>query len=314
MIRRELNFNNEQEILEFIKHFTLLEILEYSNFLREKYFSNKIDLCSISNIKSGLCPEDCKYCAQSSFYNTDIVEYDIQSIEKILPLAIDMKNKNVGSFSLVLSGKASDDNEFEKIIEMIKIIKSKVDISICVSIGFITKERAKRLKEAGVKRVHNNLETGPNFFEKICSTHTFQDKIETIKNIKEVGLEVCSGGIFGLGETIKDRVEMAFELKRLGIKSIPVNILRPIKGTPLENIEKIDEQELLLSIALVRIINPDATIRIAGGRPFFKENENAKLIKSGINGFMVGNYLTTTGVPIEDDLAFFKNNKYIIFK
>ncbi|HOJ63199.1 MAG TPA: biotin synthase BioB [Spirochaetota bacterium] len=314
MIRKELKFDNIEQILEFTKHFSTGEIIEYAQFLRKKYFSNKIELCSISNIKSGLCPEDCKYCAQSSFYNTNIMEYDLQPVEKILPLAEEMKNKNVKSFSLVTSGRTPDDKDFEKIIEIIKIIKSKVDISICVSIGFLSKERVKKLKEAGVTKCHHNLETGPNFFEKICTTHTYKDKLETIKNIKEIGLEVCSGGIFGLGESLKDRIEMAFELKKLGVKSIPINILRTIKGTPLENIPRINEDELLLSIALVRIINPDATIRIAGGRPFFKEKENEKLIGAGINAFMVGNYLTTTGIPIEEDLSFFKNNGYLIIK
>ena len=314
MIRREYNFNETQEVLDFIEHFTLNEIIDYADFLRERYFKNNIELCSIYNVKSGRCSEDCKYCAQSSFYNTKIDQYEIGDLDSILNLATDMESRKVRYFSLVSSGRALTDSELKKILNIFDSLRNKNKINLCASLGFLDVNTAKKLVEKGVKKYHHNLETGPNYFDKICTTHNYQDKLNTIKIAQEAGLTVCSGGILGIGETLKDRIDMAITLKKLGIKSIPINILRPIKGTPLQDIKPLDEDEVLLSIALFRIINPMATIRIAGGRPFFRENENKKLIKSGINAFMVGNYLTTTGIPIEKDIEFFNKGFNIIQK
>ena len=314
MIRREYNFNETQEVLDFIEHFTLNEIIDYADFLRERYFKNNIELCSIYNVKSGRCSEDCKYCAQSSFYNTKIDQYEIGDLDSILNLETDMESRKVRYFSLVSSGRALTDSELKKILNIFDSLRNKNKINLCASLGFLDVNTAKKLVEKGVKKYHHNLETGPNYFDKICTTHNYQDKLNTIKIAQEAGLTVCSGGILGIGETLKDRIDMAITLKKLGIKSIPINILRPIKGTPLQDIKPLDEDEVLLSIALFRIINPMATIRIAGGRPFFRENENKKLIKSGINAFMVGNYLTTTGIPIEKDIEFFNKGFNIIQK
>ncbi len=308
MIRKEIDFKNSGEILEFIKQISFGEILDYSEYLRMKYFSNNIELCSIYNVKSGRCSEDCAFCSQSSFHKTEIAEYEIGDSENILRLAGDMAARKVKYFSLVSSGRSLNEAEFSKIIDIFENINRDADIFLCASLGFLTAKQAEELKRAGVVKYHHNLETGPGYFNKICSTHSYEDKLNTIKIAKACGLEACSGGIFGIGETLKDRIEMALEIKRLEIKSIPLNILKPIKGTRLDKNAPLSEEELLLSFALFRIINPSAYIRIAGGRPFFKANENEKLLKSGVNAIMVGNYLTTTGVPVEEDMRFLKEN------
>lgn len=308
MIRKEIDFKKSSEVLEFIKQVSFSEILNYSEFLRMKYFSNNIEFCSIYNVKSGRCSEDCAFCSQSSFHKTEVDEYEIGDSENILQLAKDMAGKKVKYFSLVSSGRSLNEAEFSKVIEIFRNINRETNISFCASLGFLTTKQAEELMKVGVIKYHHNLETGPGYFSKICSTHSYEDKLNTIKIAQNNGLEVCSGGIFGIGETLNDRIEMALDIKRLKIKSIPLNILKPIKGTRLDKNTPLSEEELLLSFALFRIINPSASIRIAGGRPFFKENENEKLLKSGINAIMVGNYLTTTGVPIEDDISFLKEN------
>lgn len=308
MIRKEIDFKNSDEVLEFIKHFSFDEILNYSEYLRMKYFSNKIEFCSIYNVKSGRCSENCAFCSQSSFHKTEVDEYEIGDDGKILQLAKDMADKKVKYFSLVSSGRSLNEMEFSKVIDIFRNIKSDTDISLCASLGFLTAKQAEDLKNVGVVKYHHNLETGPGYFSKICSTHSYEDKLNTINIAKNSGLEVCSGGIFGIGETLNDRIEMALDIKRLKIKSIPLNILKPIKGTRLDKNTPLSEEEIMLSFALFRIINPSASIRIAGGRPFFKENENEKLLKCGVNAIMVGNYLTTTGVQIEKDISFIKEN------
>lgn len=300
--------NALEDVKKIVENLTFDEILELSNAVRVKNFHNKVELCSIQNVKSGKCSEDCVYCAQSARYDTDIEEYDFISPEKVIKEALKYDKAGVKRFSLVTSGKKLSDLDFSKIISLCREIKSKTKLSLCVSSGFLSKEQLIELKNSGVTKYHHNLETGPRFFDKICTTHSFKDKADTIEKCNQLGLQVCSGGIFGLGESLDDRIEMALELKRLKVKSIPINILKPIRGTPLENMRRLSNEEILLSIAIFRIINPKATIIIAAGRPFLSENENLTLLKSGINGFMVGDYLTTGGVSLESDLDFFKRN------
>lgn len=304
--------NTLSDVRKFVDNLSLDEILQLADTIRVKNFKNRVELCTIQNVKSGKCSENCIYCAQSSHYNTNIKEYDFADTDTVLAAAKKYDVLGVKYFSFVTSGRKLDDDDFAKLLALCKEIKRQTGMSLCVSAGFLNEEQLSKLKKAGVVKYHHNIETSPHYFNKICTTHSFSEKLETIQRCIKVGLQVCSGGIFGLGESLDDRIEMALELRRLGVKSIPINILKPIKGTPLEDMERLSVDEILLSIALFRIINPKAIIIIAAGRPFFIEGEHSKLLNAGINGFMVGDYLTTSGISLESDLAFFKDNDFQI--
>ena len=215
------------------------ELLNCADEIREHFCKNIFDVCSIINAKSGRCSEDCKFCAQSAHYKTDIAEYPLLDKDKIVKEALYMAEKGVLRFSIVTSGKALTDKDVDIIAEVIKEIKSKSNISICASLGLLSASNFEKLKNAGLERVHNNLEASKNYFPKVCSTHTFEDKVNALKKAVSSGLSVCSGGIIGLGETMHDRIDLAFSLKELGIKSVPLNILSNIKGTPCEKKKKL---------------------------------------------------------------------------
>jgi biotin synthase len=293
-----INFEEAMGIAEIAR---LEDLLDVSDRIRRSFNGNKINLCTIINAKSGKCPENCKYCAQSAHYNTNINEYSLINEEEVLKQAKTNEAYGVHRFSLVTSGRELDDNDFEKILGIIRRLKKETKIKICASLGFSTCDRALKLKEAGLDMYHHNLETGRSYFKNICTTHTFDDKIQTITNLFSAGLKVCSGGIIGMGETMKDRLEMIFELRELGIKNIPINILIPISGTPFENIKRIDPVEVLRTISLFRLVIPDAEIRYAAGRKNLGSYQKIAL-RAGINGLMVGNFLTTLGNAIEEDL------------
>lgn len=262
------------------------------------------------NVRSGLCPEDCRYCAQSAHYPTEVDVYESAEIDEVLKLALENEAAGVRRFSLVTSGRNLEGKAFDKIINMIRELRSKTSLYICGSIGFITRDQAVELKAAGLNRFHHNLETSRNFFPRICTTHTFDDKIQSIGNAQDAGLSVCSGGIFGMGESVEDRLDMAFTLRDLNILSIPVNLLNPIPNTPMESVKPLQDEEIIRTLALFRIINPKANIRLAGGRIRLGESVRTAF-KAGIDGLMVGNYLTTIGNKIPDDLALIKSEGYI---
>lgn len=280
-----------------------------ANKLREKFSGNNFDLCSIINAKSGKCSENCKYCAQSSHYKVNVEEYDFLDEEEVLALAKENEKAGVHKYSMVTSGRAISDKNLDKACSIYKKIKEETSLRCCASMGFLTKEKAEKLKESGVEHYHCNLETARNFFPEICTTHTYDEKVETIKIAQEAGMEVCSGGIMGLGETMDHRLEMAFELKNLGVKSIPINILNPIEGTPLSGNAVLETEEVLTIIALYRFINPEAYIRFAGGRILLGKDQN-KALRVGINAALVGNYLTTVGNNIEEDLKMIKKEGF----
>ena len=269
--------------------------------IRERFKGKKADLCSIMNAKSGRCSENCKYCAQSGYYNTGITDYPLVSLEDALKLANENEACGVKRFSLVTSGRAVSEEDLEKLIEIFKGLKKETGLNLCASLGCIPYRHALKLKEAGVEMYHHNVETSSDYFDKICNTHSYQDRVDTIKNAISAGLEVCSGGIIGMGESLQQRIRMVFEIRELGVKSIPVNILSPIKGTPMENVQKLVPEEVLRTFAIFRFIVPDASIRYAGGRGSL-ENFQIEGLKAGIDGVMVGNYLTTTGNEIYEDL------------
>ena len=247
------------------------QLISAADEIRKHFCGNIFDICSIINAKSGRCSEDCKFCAQSAHYKTNINEYPILDKDEIIKNALYMAEKGVLRFSIVTSGKALTDKDVNILAETIKEIKSKSNISICASLGLLSDENFKKLKDAGLERVHNNLETSKNFFPKVCSTHTFDDKVNALKAALKSNLSVCSGGIIGLGESMQDRIDLAFSLEKLNIKSVPLNILSPVKGTPFENNKPLSEEEILKTTAIFRFIIPDAFIRLAGGRSILKD-------------------------------------------
>lgn len=289
----------------------LNELLEAADEIRKHFCSNIFDICSIINAKSGKCSENCKFCAQSAHYKTNISEYPLLDKETIIKNALYMAEKGVLRFSIVTSGKALTDNDVEILADTIKEIKSKSNISICASLGLLTDENFKKLKDAGLERVHNNLETSENFFSSVCTTHTFDDKINALKAALQSGLSVCSGGIIGLGESMQDRIDLAFSLKELGIKSVPVNILSPVKGTPYENNKPLSEEEILKTISIFRFILPDAFIRLAGGRALLSD-KGKKAFLSGANAAITGDMLTTYGISVDTDMQIIKETGYIV--
>lgn len=268
------------------------ELCKGADLIREHYIGDHVDLCSIINARSGKCPEDCKYCAQSAHHHTNCEVYDFLPTDKIVEACKLNEQEGVHRFSLVTAGKALTGEEFDKAIEVYKKLDKECDIELCASMGFLTKEQLIRLKEAGVTSYHHNIETSRRNFPNICTTHTFDMKMATLKDVKEAGLYVCSGGIIGMGETWEDRLDMAICLAEVGADSIPINALMPVKGTPLENLERISEQDILRTIAFFRYINPEADIRLAAGRALI-ENDGEKAFKCGASATITGNMLTT---------------------
>ena len=281
---------------------TPLEQLQAGARLIQRHFCGRyIDLCTIINGKSGRCGEDCKYCAQSARHHTGIDEYDFLPTEKILEVALADERVGANRFSIVTSGRALSGKSFERAIETYKILHARLKLELCASHGILSGEQLQRLRAAGVKRYHHNLETSRRFFPHICTTHTYDERIQTIKLAQAAGLEVCSGGIIGMGETWQDRIDLAFELVALEIKSIPINILTPIKGTPLENLPRLKPEDILRTIAIFRYINPTANVRFAAGRKFLPDR-GASAFLHGASAAITGNMLTTPNNNIEADL------------
>lgn len=285
------------------------ELCSSADEIRQHFCKNNFDICTIINGKSGKCSENCKFCAQSSFYHTGAGEYPLLDTESIVKEGVYNAEHGILRFSIVTSGKKLNDSEIDKMCEAVKEIHKNADISVCVSFGLLNEEQYKRLKDAGVSRVHNNLETSENNFRNVCTTHTFEDKISAIKAAQSAGLNVCSGGIMGLGETNEDRVDMALTLRELGIKSVPVNMLNPICGTPFESNRKLTEKDMCRICAVYRFILPDAAIRLAGGRGLM-EQKGKECFKSGANAAISGDMLTTSGITIETDMQLLKELDY----
>lgn len=284
----------------------LNELLKLADEVRKSFVGDNIDLCSIINGKSGKCSENCKYCAQSAHFNTGISEYDLMDYKTILDNALENQNEGVDRFSIVTSGRGLNGKNFEEILGFYKKLDKDTTINLCASHGIIDKEALDFLRKSGVKRYHHNIETSKNYYKDICSTHTYEDRIKTINFAKEVGLEICSGGIIGMGETREDRVDMAIELRDLNVVSIPINVLMPIKGTPLESVERLTEEEILKTIAIFRLINPKAQIRLAAGRNYM-QGFGERAFRGGANATITGNLLTTCGNKIKDDKKLIKD-------
>lgn len=269
--------------------------------IRRHFMGNRFHLCSIINARSGNCSEDCRFCAQSARYRTDIQHYDMVAMNTAMEMALDNDGHGVHRISLVTSGRSVNDPALDHLASIYQEMARRTSMDFCASMGLLDSHRARRLREMGVSRYHCNLEANRAFFPTVCTTHSWEEKVETLHHAREAGMSLCSGGIIGMGETMEDRIELAFELRELGIKSIPINILTPIAGTPFASLEPLPLTEVLTTIALFRLINPEAVIRMAGGRQQL-EKEQYRCFTAGANGAIVGNYLTTAGPSINDDL------------
>lgn len=278
-------------------------LLAMSDKIRQKFCGNGVDFCAILNARSGHCPEDCKFCAQSGWYKTGAKIYRLLPEEEIMAAARKAKAAGAIRFSLVTSGRNQDNpNEFEEIIHVVKRIRKELGIEVCCSLGLITREQAIRLRQAGITRMHCNIESAPSYFPKVCSTHTMEEKVDILKNAQAAGIRVCSGGILGLGESLDQRVEMAFFLKKLHVDSVPLNILCPIPGTPFAGNKRLPPLEVLRSFAMFRYVLPKAQIRTAGGREVNLRSLQSMALAGGLNGIMVGGYLTTAGRDPREDI------------
>ena len=302
--------DNKTDYIELL-NLPLAELISRANKIRKDCIGSKLELCNIVNAKSGLCAEDCKFCAQSSRHSADISTYPLIEKEKIVKAAQKAKETGAEKFGIVTSGNRLNSEELDTIAGAISEIRNKIDIAVCASLGVLNTDELKMLKEAGLSRYHHNIETSANFYPKIISTHTFEERIDTIRAAKETGLEVCSGGIIGMGEDWQDRIDMAFSLKELDVDSVPINLLVPINGTPLESIETISCNDAIKAICIFRIILKDKIIKIAAGRETILKDFQGLGFIAGANGMLIGGYLTIKGAGIEQDHELIKEIKRI---
>lgn len=277
------------------------ELCQSADKIRRHFCSNRFDICTIINGKSGRCSENCKFCAQSAHHHTGVTEYALLSEQEIIAQAQKNHEQGVLRYSIVTSGKRLSEQKVDEMCRVVASIKRKVGISVCVSFGLLEEAQFRKLKEAGVTRVHNNLETSRRYFPQICTTHTFDDKIRAIRAAQAAGLSVCSGGIMGLGETIQDRIDMAMSLRDLGIKSVPINMLNPIPGTPFAHNPKLSQTDMQRIVAIYRFVLPDASIRLAGGRGLLADKGKSCFL-SGANAAISGDMLTTSGITTQTDI------------
>ena len=293
----------------FLYRQPLLELCGSADKIRKYFCSDQFDICTIINARSGSCSENCKFCAQSAHNHTCADTYPLLSKEVILAQAKINHEQGVLRYSIVTSGKRLSDAEVDLMCEVVREIKEKIGISVCVSFGLLNEQQFRKLKEAGVTRVHNNLETSRRNFQNICTTHKFDDKIQAIRAAQAAGLSVCSGGIMGLGETAEDRIDMALTLRELGVRSIPVNMLNPIPGTPFENNERLTPEDMQRIVSVYRFILPRASIRLAGGRGLMPD-KGKSCFTSGANAAISGDMLTTAGITTKTDMALLKELGY----
>lgn len=289
---------DKQELLRLYNS-DLDELLKES----AKYIKNEIEFCSLINARNGKCSQNCKYCAQSSHYRTHIDSYPLVEIEEVKKAALDAKNHKASRFAIVTSGKTPDESDFNKMLEMIKEINKIDGLNSCASIGILNEEQAKKLAECGLKRFHHNINTAKSYYPEVCTTHSWEDRLNTCKLVKKYGMELCCGVILGMGESIEQRIEMALELAEIQPNSIPINILMPIPETPFENyLDKIDEENVLRTLAVFKIANPNSILRFCGGRMRLSEENQRKALNTCVEGIMVGNYLTTIGKNPDEDI------------
>ncbi|MFH1615336.1 MAG: biotin synthase BioB [Planctomycetota bacterium] len=283
------------------------DLLYWANGIRERYFGRQIKVCSIIAGRLGGCDQDCAFCAQSSHYKTHVTKSELLNDEQILKAAEEAKVNGVSSFGIVYSGRSITEKELTRLEGLIKQIKKRFALEMCASLGIISPDQAARLKQAGLCRYNHNLETSEHHFKNIVTTHKYADRVATIRAAIETGLGVCGGGIFGVGETEKDRIDMAFELRGLGVDTVPMNFLHPIEGTPLGKTAALKPREILRIIALYRFILPATHLKIAGGRVLNLRDLQSWIFYAGATSILSGNYLTTAGRAVSEDMQMLKD-------
>lgn len=290
---------------------SLAELVSEADRVRRDKIGDRLELCSIVNAKSGLCSEDCKFCAQSSRHSANISRYPLKKTEEIAEAAKNAKEMGAEKFGIVTSGNRLTAKEVDDVARAISEIKRRVDIDICASLGALDKDSLEKLKETGLSRYHHNIETSPRFYPQVVTTHDFQERVSTLEAAKAAGLQVCSGGIIGLGETWQDRIDMANLLKELDVDSVPINFLIPIEGTPFESMEPISFNDAIRTIATFRIILEDKIIKIAAGREAILRDSQVKGFIAGANGMLIGGYLTIKGDELVKDYQLVEEIKKI---
>ncbi len=278
----------------------LLQLLAAGFRIRHKYFGKTVQLYFLMSAKSGLCPEDCHYCSQSKISTAPVPKHNILKRDELLDAAKLASQRGAKTYCLVISARGPNERELSAVEQIVPEIKERYGLDICACLGLLTREQADRLKACGVDRVNHNLNTSEDHYADICTTHTYADRIATLRNVRDAGLEMCSGGIIGMGEKHQDIVSMAFDLQELGVQSIPLNFLNAIEGTPLQGNDKLTPHDCLRALAMFRFVNPDRELRISGGR----EIHLRSLQPLGLyvaNSLFVGDYLTTKGQPPQAD-------------
>lgn len=287
----------------------VFELLSWANRIRERFKGNKIHLCSIVNVKAGGCPENCRFCAQSAAYPTEAPRYGLVDDQAVRTAAEEARSSGVASLGIVAAWREIDEGlALEEVCAQLRQIRAVSKVRPDASLGMIRRQEvADRLKEAGLECYNHNLETSRRFFPEVCSTHSYEDRLRTIRHLRQAGIKICSGGIIGMGETREDRCDLAFALKEAGAHVVPINILNPIKGTPLAGADPVPPLEVLKTIACFRFVLPRQEITVAGGRTVNLRDLQSLVFMAGASGLMVGNYLTTVGQPVERDLQMLKD-------
>ncbi len=307
----EVSPEEAQRLIEIEDRAELNSLLDAAREITFHFNSDEPGLCSLINAKSYLCGEDCGFCSQSVRFDTRVNRYQLMTTEQVVTAAKDFEKKGAKNFCVVTSGGELSDKEFDQIIEIYGRLKAETGMNLDGSLGFLTAGRVQRLKEAGVRRFNSNLQSSREFYPKIVTTHTYEKRLETLQMLQEGNMEICSGGILGMGETRADRVKLAFELKPYAPHCLPMNVLNPRPGTPLENVPAPDPVEMVKTIAVFRFIHPRANIKLAGGREVNLGTEYQEMaLRGGANGLIIGGYLTTEGNPIREDFEMLKRTGF----
>jgi biotin synthase len=292
---------SSEEALFLAARAPLPSLKEAAGKIRERFFGNSLQLCSIINARSGACSEDCRFCAQSARYETGAKAYPLLDGDAMIQAARKMAGSGAASFSIVTSGPSISFGELRRIAAAVEKITADIGFNCCASLGKLDESQLRRLKSSGLKRYHHNLETSRAFFPSICSTHTWEERVETARAAQKADLPLCCGGLFGMGESWEDRVALAMTLRELDVDSVPINFLVPVPGTPLGRMRILSPEEALRIIALYRLLLPRATLRVCGGRIAALRGRQKEMFAAGANGLMIGDYLTTPGADIAAD-------------
>jgi biotin synthase len=303
----KITFEEAEQLFSVCDRGGVMRLLAGANRIRDRFVGNSVDLCSILNAKSGMCFEDCAFCAQSRQYNTGCKSYPLVSVSEMVSAAEKAHSIGANEFCIVTSGCTISNAELELICHAVREIKENVGIDVDCSLGRLERAQAGMLKEVGIRRYNHNIETARTFFGNICTTHAFDDRLRTVNIIKEGGIENCCGGVIGMGESKRCRIEMALMLRELGVSCVPINILNPRKGTPLEKVPPLPPLEILTTIAIFRMILPGATIKVAGGREVNLRDLQSLALLAGVNGMIIGGYLTTSGREPERDIQMIRD-------